>query len=127
MYPGSFIWKRLDDGWLMSKNASVLFALSALVIIGMTIVLSSNIDFQNLGLLSNILGGMGGVLAALSIFFLWGGMWRYWIRCDFSPTSSRRFWFMVLLVGMWFGAIVYYAFVYVRQIRLPRSTQAGGL
>jgi hypothetical protein len=124
VYPGSFIWRRIDDEWLVSKSASAFFALSVLIIVGMTVVLFANIESQTLGFVGNALLGIGGVLAAVSVFFLWGGMWRYWIECDSSSLAARRIWFLVLVVGLWYGAILYYALVYMQR---PRVMQRGSL
>ncbi len=117
MYPGSFIWRRIDDEWLVSRSASAFFALSALIIVGMTVVVFANIESRTLGSVGNTLLGIGGVFAAVSVFFLWGGMWRYWIRCDSSSLAARRVWFLALAVGLWYGAILYYALVYLPRAR----------
>src|SRR4029077_2367924 len=115
------IWRRIGDDWPVSKSASASFALSALIIIAMTaaFVLA---EPQDLSVLRDILWGTGGVLAAVSVFFLWGGMWQYWIRCDSSSHAARRAWFFVLFVGLWYGAILYYALVYVPRTRSLRMT-----
>jgi hypothetical protein len=117
VYPGSFIWRRIDDEWLVSRSASAFFALSALIIVGMTVVVFANIESRTLGSVGNTLLGIGGVFAAVSVFFLWGGMWRYWIRCDSSSLAARRVWFLALAVGLWYGAILYYALVYLPRAR----------
>jgi hypothetical protein len=75
VYPGSFIWRRIDDEWLVSRSASAFFALSSLVIVGMTVVIFVDVDTQALGSVGNALLGIGGVFAAVGVFFLWGGMW----------------------------------------------------
>ncbi len=117
MCPGSFIWRRIDDDWLMSRSASAFFALSALIIVVMTVVIFANIESRTLGSVGNTLLGIGGVFAAVGVFFLWGGMWRYWTRCDTSSLVGRRLWFLALAVGLWYGAILYYAFVYLPSAR----------
>jgi hypothetical protein len=117
MYPGSFIWRRIDDEWLVSRSASAFFALSSLVIVGMTVVVFANVEPQALGPAGDTLLGTGGVFAAVGVFFLWGGMWRYWMRCDSSSLVARRVWFLALAVGLWYGAILYYVFVYLPHVR----------
>jgi hypothetical protein len=83
----------------------------------MTIVVLANIETRTLGVLSNTVLGIGGVLGAVGVFFLWGGMWRYWIGCDSSFVFARRVWFLALSVGLWYGAILYYVLVYLPQTR----------
>jgi hypothetical protein len=71
VYPGSFIWRRIDDEWLVSRIASVFFALAAFVIMGMTIVLFADIETRTFGSVGNAFLGIARVLAAVSVFFLW--------------------------------------------------------
>jgi hypothetical protein len=123
VYPGSFIWRKIDDEWLVSRSASAFFALSSLVIVGMTVVIFADVDTQAPGSLGNALFGVGGVFAAVGVFFLWGGMWRYWIRCDTTSLTARRVWFFALAVGLWYGAILYYALVYLPRTRRPQVKQ----
>ena len=114
MQQGSFIWRWISDEWLISKSASVWFGLSVLVIVWMSVVVFSGLEPQTVGAMANVLLGVGGVLCAFSVFFLWGGMWRYWARHSAQSAGVRRAWFFVLLVGVWYGAILYYSFVYLR-------------
>src|SRR5271170_6415487 len=95
MYPGSFIWRRIGDRWLVSKSASAAFAVSALVILGMTVAIITT-EPQSLGSVIQFFLGIGGILAAVSVFFLWGGMWHYWGKCDRSSLTARRLWFFAL-------------------------------
>jgi hypothetical protein len=117
MYPGSFIWNRISDEWLQSKTASSLFALSSVFIAAMTVVCNYDDRIPTTGFLVNLLLGVGGVLGVSSLFFLWGGMWRYWLRCDQSARILRRFTFVLLIVGICFGAIFYYLIVYLPGVR----------
>ncbi len=112
MYPGSFIWSRLNDEWLVSRRASAYFAASTVVIAAMSTVWFVKIPIQDSGPLSRCFWAIVGVLAAVSIFFLWGGMWRYWMRHD-SSKISERVWFVLLVFGAWYGAVLYYLLVYL--------------
>ena len=56
------------------------------------------------------------MVGVISIFFLWFGMWGYWVKVDDSRKPVRRFWFLVLLVGFWFGAFLYYYGAYLPQV-----------
>jgi hypothetical protein len=40
-------------------------------------------------------------------------MWHYWGECDSSSPAARRAWFFVLIFGLWYGAVLYYLFVYL--------------
>lgn len=121
MYPGSFIWKWIDNSWLVSKSASALFAAAGFVIVAMTWVVFSDTINHPSGPVANVILGVGGVLGALGAVFLWGGMWRYWIECDSSTVAARRFWFVVLAAGLWYGAMLYYATVYLPATRQSRA------
>lgn len=116
VYPGSFIWRRINQKWLVSRTASAMFALSAFLIVGFTAAFSVGIESRNLNTTEETVMGIGGALCAFGVFFLWGGMWRYWMDCDSASFTFRRFWFCVLAIGLCYGAIVYYLFVY-----LPRT------
>jgi hypothetical protein len=56
------------------------------------------------------------VSAIVGMFFVWVGMWWYWARLDASGKWAKRFWFVVLLFGFWFGAAAYYVCVYLPQV-----------
>jgi len=60
--------------------------------------------------------GIEAVLGPLSVFFLWIGMWRYWIRIDNSSRREKIISFILLFVGMFYGAVIYYFFVYRSQV-----------
>jgi hypothetical protein len=113
IFPGSFIWRRISDEWLVGKKASVLFAVSSVLIAGMTAALFSDVLTQDSGSLITLFWCVAGSLCAVGIFFLWGGMWRYWMLGEPSNRAARRIWFLFLVVGMWYGAVLYYALVYL--------------
>jgi hypothetical protein len=41
------------------------------------------------------------------------GMWSYWLRVDRSTRKLKRLWFFVLLVGFWYGSILYFLLKYL--------------
>jgi len=125
VYPGSFIWRRISDEWLVSKAASVCFAVASLIITAITVVSFPDTPIQDIGVISRTLWGIFGALAAVSIFFLWGGMWRYWIDCDPTSRMSRRVWFAILIVGLWYGAILYYVCVFLPTTRKKDRESLG--
>jgi uncharacterized BrkB/YihY/UPF0761 family membrane protein len=70
---------------------------------------------------------IGGAAIAVSAFFLWGGMWKYWIVCDSSSQLSRRVWFVVLIIGLWYGAVLYYLFVYLPDVQKSKMHALRGI
>jgi uncharacterized membrane-anchored protein len=117
-------WERVGDDWITSKPARLLFGVATSLIAMITFVPFVRVS-RNPPPLGNILLGLIGVLAGLSVFFLWSGMWRYWIRRDASSRSARRIWFIILLVGIWYGAVVYYLFVYLPTTRVEIRGRAA--
>jgi len=120
--PHSRIWERLGEGWLVSRNASVLFAVCSLLTLMVTAVLYVGVPSPTtLSTTSIVLFGAVGFLGPFAMFFLWGGMLRYWMRGEPFGRVARRFWFVVLIVGLCYGAILYYAFVYLPSLRRDRT------
>lgn len=107
------LWKRVDDQWIVGKPARLLLGVAAALILVVTGVLCYLPLPENPTIITRILFGIIGVSGSLSIFFLWSGMWRYWIRYDHSARFTRRIWFVILLVGFCYGAIIYYLCVYL--------------
>jgi hypothetical protein len=48
--------------------------------------------------------------AAIGAYYLYFTMWIYWIAAERSSTAARIGWLFVLLLGLFYGAIIY-AFV----------------
>ena len=112
----SRLWDRIGDRWLVSRYASGMFAVAAILIVLVTALLTFNIA-QDTGLWSDAFWAIAGVLSGLGAFFIWSGMWRFWSRFDQSSRFARRIWFFVLLIGFWYGAVLYFAIVYIRSSR----------
>jgi hypothetical protein len=127
LFPGSFIWRRISGEWLVSRMASALFAACCVLIAVMTAVLYRDDQLQDIGSIASVLLGVGGMACSVGIFFLWGGMWRYWMTGKPSNRAARRLWFLLLIVGVWYGAILYYVFVYLPASRRMSRECAGGL
>jgi hypothetical protein len=117
MYPGSFFWNRVSDKWLKSRTASLLFAISTVVILAMTAIWFDYVHLSEDVFIQNLFLAVAGVLSVASIVFLWGGMWSYWLKCDDSKRILRKITFVFLLLGFWYGAIVYYLVVYLPAVR----------
>jgi hypothetical protein len=71
--------------------------------------------FAQDGAFVDVLGVIVGVTGAAAALYLWVGMGWYWLRLDRSASSAKKFWFVVLLLLNWVGAIAYYFAVYRRS------------
>jgi len=116
--PRSFIWRWLGNDWFVTEKASALFAISSLLTLALTAVLYIGVPSPStLSTVSMVLYGVVGFAGPLAMFFLWGGMLRYWTRGEPSNRTARRLWFIVLILGLCYGAILYYTFVYMPTVR----------
>jgi hypothetical protein len=123
-------FENVTDEWLVSRKASRLFGAAAMAIALLTPLFLGWVTSEGPGLVRSIYWGILGIAGGLGVFFLWEGMWRYWIRCDPSPRWARRIWFLVLIVGVWWGAVLYYLLVYLRKtpvIATPPSVGTAAL
>jgi hypothetical protein len=110
---GLFDW--FNDNWLVSRQALKLFCISTFFA-GALVPIFFVVNFAKPSTLDQLLGGFEGVLGPISMFFLWIGMWRYWVRLDTSTPALKTASFFLLLVGLWLGAIPYCFFVYRPQV-----------
>ncbi|MGB8476676.1 MAG: hypothetical protein WCE61_21550, partial [Candidatus Acidiferrum sp.] len=56
-----------------------------------------------------------GAAGAVGLFYIWFGMWRYWVKLDTSRPRTKRLWFIILLVGFWWASVLYFLAVYLPQ------------
>jgi hypothetical protein len=111
----------LRDDWLISRLSMKLFFLSALLVIAMTPIFIG-VDTTKMTFLQRLPWGILGVVGPVGLFFLWLGMWRYWVRLDDSGRWVKQVWFVVLLIGFWWGSVLYFFLVYLpRMIRRERA------
>ena len=120
----SRFWNRIGDRWLVSRYASNMFAAAAILIVLVTALLAFNMA-QDTGLLSEVFWAIAGVLSGPGAFFIWSGMWRFWSRLDQSSRFARRVWFFMLLIGLWYGAVLYFVLVYMRSSRTSLAENRG--
>jgi hypothetical protein len=123
-------WLRswMTDDWLRSKRAERYFIFCIVATLALTLyaytanyVLSSG-DLH--GYVYWALEIAVDTLVALGVIgqiTLWLDMWRYWVRLDNSNPGTKKIWFVVLLLGLWFGGIVYCLAVYRRQLAMSES------
>ncbi len=63
--------------------------------------------------------GIFEIAGILSLFFVYFGMWRFWIRLDQSPKWLKRLWFLVLLIGFWWGSVLYFTSAIYLKLSSP--------
>jgi hypothetical protein len=118
----SRLWNRFKDDWLATRQAARLFFASTILVLAMTPVFLGRVVTTNMPLWMRIPWGIFGMVGPIALFFLWIGMWRYWVRVDDSKAYAKRLWFLILLLGFWYGSCLYCYFVYLPQvIRSNRS------
>lgn len=55
----------------------------------------------------SILFGIWGVYTGIGAMLLWIAMWIYWAVAERTSYRVRTGWFLALLFGMYYGALVY--------------------
>ena len=111
-------WSWVSDEWLVSKTASRLFGATAALTIVTTPLQIGLVKPPGSPLTSwtNWFFAILGVAGGLSIVFLWTGMWRHWSQCNTSTRAVKRIWFFVMILGLWWGATLYYLVAYLRRV-----------
>jgi hypothetical protein len=112
----------LSDDWLSSSVAAKSFFFCALCVVAGTA--EYNLDTSKALGWQSFLWDAVGAIEALGILFLWMGMWRYWSRVDSSTRAKKRLWFTILLIGFWWGSVLYYFFAYLPQTVRARRAEA---
>jgi hypothetical protein len=110
------IWTWFKDNWLITRQAAKLFAVSTALVLALTPVFLGKVDTSRMSFWTRLPWGILGILGPIALFFLWFGMWRYWVRIDRSPIWTKRMWFVVLLIGFWWGSCLYCFFAYLPQV-----------
>ena len=110
------LFSRFTDDWLVSRPALKLFSVSTVFVLATARIFFGNIIPGKPSVFQQLFWGTEGVFGTLSIFFLWFGMWRYWVRLDSSAGILKGASFFLLLFGLWYGAIPYCFFVYRPQV-----------
>jgi hypothetical protein len=115
----------LGDGWFFSRQVAVLFFLGAV-----SVALATPVFLGFGG--PTVYSWMGpardfaGALMAVGTLFLWLGMWLYWARIDRSRPWMKRIGFFLLLIGFWYGSVIYYALFYIPEyIRRSREEHSS--
>lgn len=128
--PFTTFFESRGDEWFFSHSARLSFFVATLFVLGLTPVLWGALP-QHPSFWLNLLFGLSGVFGTFALFYLYLGMWRFWIRIDSSAKRVKGFWFAVLLLGLWWGSAVYFYLSYLFQTRRGTSehlpTQAAEL
>lgn len=112
-----YLWRRIGEHWMLSRTAAWMLGFSAILSLAATPVFFGQIPITSYSVASRVFWGVAGILTPISIFFVWIGMWRYWLYNDESKLLARRLSFLLLLVGMWYGAVIYYVAIFLPQVR----------
>jgi len=101
---------------LASRVYQILFFASALMVLAMIPFFLGRVDPARMSFWPRLPWGLLGVFGPIGLFFLWIGMWCYWVKLDHSFVWLKRGWFLVLLFGFWYGSVLYFFFAYLPQV-----------
>ena len=111
-----------DEEWFVSRQAGVIFFLSAVSSIAVMALLVGLVHPSGMSPAAKFPWIVFSVAGPAGLLVLYFGMWWYWIRFDDSGAWAKRLWFLILLVGPWFGGILYCFFVYLPQVYRKENT-----
>jgi uncharacterized BrkB/YihY/UPF0761 family membrane protein len=117
------LWTPFINDWLKKRQAAYLFAISTLLVFALVPVFLGRVHTNSMSFWTRLPWGILGILGPIALFFLWIGMWLYWVRVDNSSPWKKRLSFVVLLAGFWWGSCIYYLAVYLPQA-MRRSREA---
>ena len=111
---------KFERFFLDGRSAALLGIMSLLTLMGFVIHYT---DFtgRRIGHEGLVLLSACGALAAFGSFSLLAAMWVFWIVCDHSTRRIRVISFFVLLVGFFYGAVVYYTVAYLPAVLRQRK------
>jgi hypothetical protein len=117
MLGSNWLWDRVGYRWMVSTSAACLYGAAVVfVCLGTAFWFDLIAPNGSISFLQRILWGLLGVLAPLSMIFLWTGMRRYQeyreVR-DPELVGRSRVIRLLLSVGIWYGAMIYYLVVYL--------------
>ena len=118
----------MSKDWLVWGGGPFALLLSTVAILGMTGYLYAfpvmHLDLQRLATESapiRYTSAIVGAAGAIGGLLLYVTMWFYWARIDSSSVWKKRIWFLVLLLGLWYGSCLYYFTVYRPQVAAFRK------
>jgi hypothetical protein len=105
-------WPRI----LFRRTTAILLGIAAVFSVGAVALIHSNINPNAISPLQNALVGIWGAIGALGFLALLVCMGFFWLKCDDSSRLNRTIWFLILLLGFFYGTpVAYYAIVYLPQ------------
>ncbi len=123
MRPFGF-WNDARDQWLTTVRAAKLFFVATLLIPIVTLQMFGLVNPLGMPIWTRVPWSILSMAGTVALFFIWFGMWRYWMKRDYSGRSSKAVWFAVMLLGFWFGSCVYYYCAYLPQVTRNRDLPA---
>ena len=124
--------KLFTKEWLVRGGGPCVLLLSAIVILVETAFVYgfriAHADLARLVAVSvpiRVLYFAVEIVSTFAYLLLYFAMWFYWAQVDVSPSSTKRIWFIVLLVGLWYGSCFYYFSVYRPQVVAFQKTGYG--
>src|ERR1017187_6781173 len=106
-------WPRI----LFTRSAAILLGIAAILTGCAVFIMHSDIKPESLNSAEGKAIGILGAAGAFGFFALIACMWFFWLRCDSSSKSWRTIWFIILLLGFFYGsAVLYYAIVYLPAV-----------
>jgi len=112
-------WGKFTDQWLMTRAATRIFFASTLLVLAFTASpwFGGSVSLNGMNFWQRLPWGIFGLTVPLAIPCLLFGMWTYWTRLDRARPWVKRAWFVVLLIGLWWGSCLYCLCVYLPQVR----------
>ncbi len=120
----SGVWNSFKDDWLSTRQAARLFFASTIFVLALIPVSRGLVDPARMMLWMRVPLIIFAMVGTLALLFLWIGMWKYFARVDDSSGYAKRLWFLILLVGFWYGSCLYCYFVYLPQVMRRNRTRA---
>ena len=123
--PSLFLWwwDKFRDEWLTSRRALSFFLLGAVFALAEAPILFGWVHPAEMSFWRRLPWEIIGLLAPLGIVGVYFGMWLYWVRLDGSSRWAKRVWFLILLLGPWYGSCLYCFFVYFPQMLRQQRTE----
>jgi hypothetical protein len=113
------------ERFFFNKQVAILFGFMALLTIMAIVIHRTDFDAYRLDHRETVILSICGASAAFGAFSLWAGMWIFWITCDDAPKKLRALWFFVLLIGLFYGAVLYYLLAYLPLVRRRVRIEGG--
>jgi hypothetical protein len=115
----------IRDEWLVSRQAVKLFIAATLLVLALTamfgIMIMCGVENTNgMPFMLRLPIGILAIAGTMALFFVWLGMWRFWLRIDSSGKAAKRLWFGLLLLGFWYASCLYVYAVYLPQASRAR-------